>query len=217
MKYVIPSSNDEAKVFVSDHLSLIRRVLFSRSLKLLPLPQQVGVVEGLAVIIKEIPGVIPLSDQHLLAFLSELLKMSSVADGEMSDPTLKDFVVDKNGYTVSSFHQPVQGESNSSSYPSHASALFFRRECVLDVHGRKVVVPEELPAGVQLRVSSILLLHSVIRGYPDAFFDAQTATPVGKYHIAKHTAEHFIVRKRILTQAFLPNGSSLQQVTSDRM
>lgn len=178
MKYVIPPSNDEAKEFVSDHLSLIRRVLFSRSLKLLPLPQQVGVVEGLAVIIKEIPGVIPLSDQHLLAFLSELLKMSSVADGEMADSTLKDFVVDKNGYTVSSFHQPVQGETNS--YPSHASALFFRRECVLDVHGRKVVVPEELPAGVQLRVSSILLLHSVIRGYPDPFFDAKTATPVGK-------------------------------------
>jgi transformation/transcription domain-associated protein len=179
MKYVIPASNDKAKEFVSDHLSLIRRVLFSRSLRLLPLPQQVGVVEGLAVIIKEIPGVIPLSDQHLLAFLSELLKMSSVADGEMSDSTLKDFVVDKNGYTVSSFHQPVPGESDFSPYPSHASALFFRRECVLDVNGAKVVVPEELPAGVQLRVSSILLLHSVIRGYPDSFFDAKTATPIG--------------------------------------
>jgi len=179
MKYVIPPSSPDPKEFVTSHLSLIRRVLFSRSLKLLPLPQQVGVVEGLAVIIQETPDVFPLSDQHLLAFLSELLKMSSVADGEMSDPSLKDFVVDKNGYTVSSQSQYVTGESDSSSYPTHASALFYRRECVLEVDDSKVVVPQELPAGVQLRVSSISLLHAVIRGYSDEFFDAETASPIG--------------------------------------
>lgn len=179
MKYVIPPSAD-SKEFASSNLSLIRRVLFSRSLKLLPLPQQVGVVEGLAVIIKEMPGVFPLSDQHLLAFLSELLKMSSVADGEMSDSSLKDFVVDKNGFAVSSRSQYTHSES--SSRPTHASALFFRRECVLGVGGYKVVVPAELPVGVQLRVSSISLLHAVIKGYSDSFFDAETASPIGKSH-----------------------------------
>lgn len=77
---------------------MIRRTVFSRSLRLLSLPQQVSVVEGLAVIVKSIPGLIPLSDQHLLAFLSELLKMLSVADGEMVDKNFKTTIVDKNGF-----------------------------------------------------------------------------------------------------------------------
>jgi len=151
-------------------------VLFSRSLRLLPLPQQVGVVEGLGIIVKQAPKLLPLSDQHLLAFLSELLKMSSVADGEMQDPSLKEFVIDKNGYAGSQ----AEAERKLGSYPSHASALFFRRECVLEVNNDKFVIPEELPAGIQLRVSSIVLLHSVIRGYSDPFFDAKGSTPIGK-------------------------------------
>jgi hypothetical protein len=40
-RYVIPMNSNS----LSDHVNLIRRVLFSRSLRLLPLPQQVGVIE----------------------------------------------------------------------------------------------------------------------------------------------------------------------------
>jgi transformation/transcription domain-associated protein len=172
--FISPFTAEQNASFFSERLSLIRRVLFSRSLRLMPLPQQVGVVEGLAVIIKEVPGLLPLSDQHLLAFLSELLKMSSVADGEMSDKTLTNCVVDKNGYVASKI------DANAEVYPSHASALFFRRECAVSIHGVKFVVPEELPVGVQLRVASIALLHAVIRGYTNAFFDAESTTPIGK-------------------------------------
>jgi hypothetical protein len=50
----------------------------------MPLPQQVGAVEALAVIINEFPGFLSIKDQHFLSFLSELLKMCSVSDGEVS-------------------------------------------------------------------------------------------------------------------------------------
>lgn len=152
---------------LSNNLSLLRRVLFSRSLRLLPLIHQIGVVEGLAIIVKLYPGILPLSDQHFLAFLSELLKMLSVADGEMTDATLQDHAVDKDGYTTTS------AERDRSQFPSHSFSLFFRRECVMNVHNTKIVIPGELAPGVQLRVSAIVLLHSVICKYNNQFFDAE--------------------------------------------
>jgi hypothetical protein len=64
--------------------STLRKLVFSRSLRILPLPQQVGAIEALAVILNEFPGFLSITDQHFLSFLSELLKMCSVADGEVS-------------------------------------------------------------------------------------------------------------------------------------
>ena len=180
--FLAPFSAEQNRSFFEERLSLIRRALFSRSLRLMPLPQQVGVVAGLAFIINEVPALLPLSNQHLLAFLSELLKMSSVADGEMSDKMLTNSVVDKNGFASS------QVDSHFDIYPSHASALFFRQECVVSIQGRGIVVPEEMPVGVQLRVSSLSLLHAVIRGHADAFFDAETSSPVGTYHCVNECA-----------------------------
>ena len=159
---------------------MIRRVIFSRSLRLLPLAEQVGAVEALAFIVKEAQGILPLSDQHLLAFLSELLKMSSVADGEMTDSSLVLYVVDKNGYALAGKKPNSSSNLRSERCPSHASAIFFRRECVLQMERNKFIIPEELPHGVQLRVSSISLLHSVILGHPNEFFDAEVSTPIGK-------------------------------------
>lgn len=170
-----PSIEESEDRFVSDHVDLIRRVMFSRSLRLLPLPHQAGVVEGLTAIVKQFPSLLPLTDQHLLACLSELLKMSSVADGEMTDEKLKDVVVDKDGYV------PSEVDSDPSKCLTHASSLFFRRECVVGILGVKVVVPGELPAGVQLRVSTIVLLHAIIRTYTDAFFDAESTAPIGEF------------------------------------
>ena len=158
---------------------MIRRVIFSRSLRLLPLAEQVGAVEALAFIVKEARDVLPLSDQHLLAFLSELLKMSSVADGEMTDSALAVYVVDKNGNALAGKKPSASNGLRSERCPSHASAIFFRRECILELEKNKFVIPEELPHGIQLRVSSISLLHSVIIGHPNAFFDAEVSTPIG--------------------------------------
>jgi transformation/transcription domain-associated protein len=160
--------------FVAEHMSFITRVLFSRSLRLMPLPQQAGIVDGLTVVIKELPNLIPLSDQHLLAFLSELLKMSSVADGEMTDNTLANCVVDKNGYVGSS------SDLNTDFQPSHAAALFNRRECMARFQDAWLNVPDEYPVGVELRVASIRLFHVAIKVHTDAFFDADTSTPIGK-------------------------------------
>jgi len=166
------------KIF-KDQMPIIRRVIFSRSLRLLPLSEQVGAVEALAFIVKEVKDVLPLSDQHLLAFLSELLKMSSVADGEMTDSALSAHVVDKNGNALTNKKAITSSSFRSEKCPSHASAIFFRRECVLQLDKTKFVIPEELPQGVQLRVSSISLLHAVIVNNPPAFFDAEVSTPIG--------------------------------------
>lgn len=60
-------------------MTLIRRLIFSRSLRVLPLQEKIGSIEALAVLIDRIPELISITDQHLLAFLSELLKMASIA------------------------------------------------------------------------------------------------------------------------------------------
>lgn len=174
-QYMIGSSSSkEAESFVATQMTLVRKVLFSRSLRLLPLSHQVGVVEGLAAIVKHFPNLLPLSDQPLITFLSELLKMASVADGEMTDAALSDIVVDRNGFISS------PAEDSLDCQPTHSSSLFFRRTCAVQVDGATVLIPDELPAAVQLRVSAIVLLHGVIRGHTDPFFDADSSAPVGK-------------------------------------
>jgi transformation/transcription domain-associated protein len=211
------SSREECKELFRNQLTLIRRVLFSRSLRLLPLPEQVGAVEALAVIIDQMPEVIPLTDQHLLAFLSELLKMSSVADGEMSDSNLVGHVVDKNGFAVSVEDAIPSGkDQNSYVCSSHASSIFLRRECIVNAHNAKIVVAEELPFGVQLRVSSICLLRSVIRGQPDPFFDAEASTPVGKGNSDSLAVSHERASKKASHQ-FYSRPYLIEQEISGRM
>jgi hypothetical protein len=134
---------------------------------LLPLPQQVGVVEGLAMFVKQHPTLLPLSDQHVLALISELLKMLSVGDGEMTDVALKDHTISKHGYVASEL------EIEQSTFHIYSTAMFFRRDSVANIGKKKIVIPEEHPAGVQLRVSSIILLHSTILSHTEDFFDAE--------------------------------------------
>ncbi|MGK3758804.1 MAG: hypothetical protein ACI8RD_011121, partial [Bacillariaceae sp.] len=64
-------------------------------------------VEALSVLVDQVPDLIQLEDQHLLAFLSELLKMASVADGEMTDTNLIGSVVDRNGYVLPAQGHPI--------------------------------------------------------------------------------------------------------------
>lgn len=169
-----PSGSSLEMEFMRDRIDLIRRVLFSRILRLLPLSHQVGTVEGLATVVKLFPYLFPLTDQHVLTFLSELLKMASVADKEMSDEKLKEIVVDKDGYV------PLETGSDRALYPRQSSALFYRRECVLTCGNMRVVILPELPVGIQFRVSTILLLHAIIKNNSDLFFDADPTTPIGK-------------------------------------
>jgi len=167
---------------LKEHMTLIKRVLLTRSLRLLPLPEQVGAVEALAMIVHHLPDLIPLNDQHLLAFLSELLKMSSVADGAMTDPNLIGSVVDKNGFAIP-VHDSSQVASAETSLKNHeklASTLFLRRDSIVFIGSSKFFVPGEASNGVQLRASTIRLLHAVIKRHPDPFFDAESSTPVGK-------------------------------------
>lgn len=159
----------------------IKRVLFSRSLRLLPLLEQIGVVEALSVIVQQVPDLFPLDDNHLKAFLSEVLKMSSVADGEMTDSSLLGDVIDKNGMAVSAQARQSgsrDSDAHASTFPS--SGLFLRRECIMQINGTKIVIPDESPPGIQLRVSTIALLRFVIRGHADSFFDSDSSTQIGK-------------------------------------
>lgn len=179
--YMVDSlSTPDLEEVLSSHMPTIKRLLFARSLRLLPLSEQVGVFDALAFLTQEIPSSIPLSDQHLLAFLSEFLKMASIGDGEMKDPNLSERVVDKNGFVIS----PQDGESPqaiSQLSAAHTSSIFLRRECAAKspVEGSYIVIPEELPYGVQLRVSGLRLFRAVIRQHVDEFFDADSATPIG--------------------------------------
>jgi hypothetical protein len=173
--YITPSPtlNEFGTVPDDDHVTLIRRVLFSRSLRLLPLPQQIGVVEGLIAIVKVWPQSFALSDQHILACLSELLKMASVADGEMTDDTLKQRSADKDGFIA------PNATGKFTEYPSHSSSLFLRRDCIFFVHNSRFFLQGELPAGVQLRVSTIKLLHIVVEKHSNLFFEAEAKGAIG--------------------------------------
>ena len=173
----------KADDLLKDHMSSIKRVLFARSLRLLPLPEQVGVFDALAFLIHQFPSLIPISDQHLLAFLSEFLKMSSIADGEMSDSNMIGYVVDKNGFVVSA--QDKESIVASVQPGNINSSVFLRRECLLrsPVNGSYIVIPGELTNGVQLRVSGLRLFRAVITQHSDAFFDADQATPIGKQDV----------------------------------
>jgi len=178
--YMIDSMpTKEIEELLSSHMSTIKRLLFARSLRLLPLPEQVGVFDALAFLIQEIPSLVPLSDQHLLAFLSEFLKMSSIGDGDMKDQNVSGYVVDKNGFV--GLAQDWESQQARGHLYDHTCGVFLRRECAAmsPVEGSYIIIPEELPSGVQLRVSGLRLFRAVIRRHVDEFFDADSATPVG--------------------------------------
>lgn len=191
----------------TNHLGLLKRILFSRSLRLLPLPEQVGAVEALALIVDRLPNLIPLSDQHLLAFLSELLKMSSVADGEMKDPNLGGSVVDKNGRAVPAHESSSSAKraAKSKHYDPPSCALFLRRDCIVITCDKRVHISQELPNAVQLRVSSIHLLRAVIRGHSNSFFDAESSTPIGTEHVVSYRKKPSLSHLICVTSRFTGN------------
>ena len=146
-----------------------------------------GIVETLAFLISFTPDVLPLSDQHLLAFLGELLKMLSIADGAMNGDRTVDVgvAVNKNGYVYNKdlVHANVDGEDAglTHSAKTHTSSVFMREEMVLrGRNGSDIAVPSELPLGVQLRVTSLALFRAVVKNHTSAFFEADKSTPIGE-------------------------------------
>lgn len=163
---------------LSPFVNSLKRLLFPKLLRTLPLPNQVAAIDACAFILDRAPNLIPIADQNLLAFLSELLKMVSIADGEFSDASFGSVVlIDKNGFAVNN-----GSEAASQIRPAiRASSLFLRKNIVVedDSFGGRVQVPAELPLGVQLRVSTLLLFRGLIRGFPDDFYEASPQSKIG--------------------------------------
>ena len=180
------------KEFFSSQAKAVKRTLFSRSLRILPLPDQVGIVEGLAFLISSFPDVLPLTDQHLLAFLSELLKMLSIADdiiqGDTSSVSIG-VAVNRNGCVCKTSLAgtelgKIALEQPSPSTPVHSSKVFLRKEMSVrdrleSSSSRDIIVPPELPMGIQLRATSLALFRAVVNKHPATFFNAEGNSPAG--------------------------------------
>jgi len=178
-------SRDSPRILLAlltPHVDSLKRLLFPKLLRTLPLPHQVAVVDALAFILEAATGLIPIDDRNLLAFISELLKMMSIADGEFDDPSFGSVaLVNKDGWaTNNDGTSEPSGCKHSNFRPS--SVLLRRASTIEDnTFKGKVVVPAELTMGVQLRVSALLLFRGFIRGSPDQFYDADNGSTVRLY------------------------------------
>lgn len=181
-------TRDSASIdtLLSNHVNSLKRLIFPKVLRTLPLPNMCAVVDACAFILDRAPKLIPIADQNLLAFLSELLKMISIADGEFSDPSFGSVVlIDKNGFAFNN-----GGESTSQNRSgTHASSIFLRKAIVIedDSFGGRIQIPRELPLGIQLRVSTLLLFRALIRGFADEFYDADPQSKIG--NIRPHVSD----------------------------
>ncbi|KAL9186273.1 hypothetical protein ACHAXT_005511 [Thalassiosira profunda] len=173
-------TRDSASIdaLLAPHINALKRLLFPKVLRVLPLPNQVAIIEACVFIVERAPKLIPIADQHLIGFLSEILKMISIADGEIEDQNFGGVVlIDKHGFAVNS----SGGSEPKRSSAVRASSLALRNAFVVEdpSFGGRVEVPAELSLGVQLRVSTLLLFRAVIRGSPDEFYDAESESRVG--------------------------------------
>lgn len=160
---------------IKDNMPSLKRVIFPRILRNSPLPEQIAIVEATAFMMERAPTHFSLDDQTCLSFTAELLKMLSVADGDIvADRSMSSVVlIDKDGFAVQNNTQDTKRKIHSSVFLRTS----FNLEC--ESFGGCVVVPKELPHGVQLRVASIYLFRSIMRKFPSQFFDAQNKSQVG--------------------------------------
>ena len=141
-------------------------------------------IEAFTFIANQDPKLLPLSENLVLVFFSELLKMMSVADGEMTSESISNSVIiNKDGYSPKLDKERNSSMINPHSSLSHASGIFLRDEYDIKVPGiGSVVIPSELPIGVQFRVSSLILFHRQLLAHRDTFFDADPSSSIGKDH-----------------------------------
>jgi transformation/transcription domain-associated protein len=150
-------------------------------LRNLPVPEQIATIETFTFISKQDPKLLPLSENLVLVFFSELLKMMSVADGEMNSESISNAViVNKDGYNPNAAKQRNNCMIHPHSSLSHASGLFFRDEYSMYVDGiGRINVPSEIPAGIQVRVSSLILFHTVLKTHSELFFSSEPTSSIG--------------------------------------
>ena len=74
-------------------------------------------------------------------------------------------------------------EQPSPSTPVHSSKVFLRKEMSvrdrLESSSRDIIVPPELPMGIQLRATSLALFRAVVNKHPATFFNAEGNSPAG--------------------------------------
>jgi hypothetical protein len=164
-----------SRLLNGEWLSFLKKSLLSRSIRSLPLPEQVAVVESLAFLFDKAPDQFPLGDQEVLSLLSELVKLTATADGAMNPKEDEAFpLVDKNGYVSWKYKKERRGGQNA----KHTSSLFLGEAfqlTTIETGGIHVDVPPDLPHGVQLRVAILILFRAVIRRHTHAFLDEPTS------------------------------------------
>lgn len=192
---------------LSGHVTSLKRLLFAKLLRTLSLPDLVAVVDAVAFINEAVPNLIPISDANMMSFLGELIKMICIADGEISDEKFGSVVlIDKNGWAVDCDGKPI-----SDNKPLvQPSSIFHRHTITLrdDDIGARIVVPEGLNLGVQLRVSTLFLFRAVVR--LDEFFEAGIQSQMGNLrpHIVALLFRSLISE---LPPAVLTSTSALKQ------
>lgn len=178
-------SNPSLDDLLTKSSSVIKRQLFSRSLRNLPLADQIATIETFAYVMKRSPGLVALSDNQVLRFISELLKMLSVADGEMAyDSISHSVIIDKDGFRPRS--ERNDSMVNKFSSLSHASGLFLREEFVMEdpyICGN-IVVPAALPIGIQYRVSALVLFRNILQLHSNVFAEAEANSSIGEFRFS---------------------------------
>ena len=104
--------------------------------------------------------------------------MTAIADGVMAAKEGENFpLVGKDGH-VSGNQVPETKKTSA----KHISSIFLDEGYTIypdETGGVHVDVPPDLPSGVQLRVTSLLLFRAVVRRHTDLFFDAPSSNAVG--------------------------------------
>lgn len=186
----ITRDNTSIDALLSNNFFFLKRLIFPKLLRTLPLPNLCAVIDACAFLLDRAPTLIPITDQNLLAFLSELLKMISIADGEFSDPCFGSVsLIDKNGFASN-----VGDPASRATSDLHTSSVFLRNTMVLqgDLFGGRIQIPRELPLGIQFRVSTLLLMRALIRGHSDEFYDADPQSKIGNIrpHVCEESASN---------------------------
>lgn len=160
--------------------SVIRRLLFNRSLRHLQLQDQIATIEAFNFTISHAPDVLPLSDNHTIIFLSELLKIMSVGDGEMTSESIpSSCVVDKDGICPK---VPMNGCMIDKMSPlTHSTSIFLRGAFVI-VQGDgtyRAKIDGDLPVGVQYRVATLQLFGKILKENTNDFIKAEPTSSLG--------------------------------------
>jgi transformation/transcription domain-associated protein len=173
-------SSDGLNEIFKKQSSVIRRLLFNRSLRHLQLQDQIATIEAFNFTIMHAPDVLSLSDNHTIIFLSELLKIMSVGDGEMTSESIpSSCIVDKDG-----LHPKVSMNGcmiDKMSPLTHSTSIFLRGAFTI-VQGEGIYrakIDGDLPVGVRYRVATLQLFGKILKENTNHFLEAEPTSSLG--------------------------------------